>query len=145
MKGGGRESAQSLATLRPDVEVIERIKPPHRLNDEECEVWWACVNAHPADWFAAGGSAFALAQFCRHTVMANRVAEMIEQVIDQAAADELDLLLKMQDRESKAISNFATKLRMTPQATTNHRGNKKPISLQHRRSVPWHEEDEDEE
>lgn len=77
--------------------------------------------------------------------MSNRIAEMIEQVIDQADVDELDLLLKMQDRESKAISNFATKLRMTPQATTNHRGNKKPISLQHRRNVPWHEEDEDEE
>ena len=141
MKGGGRYSSVALATKRPGTQVIERIRPPHHLNDEECVIWRICVDAHPADWFAAGGSALLLAQFCRHTVIAKRIAEMIEQTIDRATADELDLLFKMQERETRTISSLATKLRMTPQATLNHRGNKKPVLQQHHR-VPW-EESED--
>jgi hypothetical protein len=30
----------------------------------------------------------------------------------------------MQERESRAIASLATKMRITQQATTNHRGNK---------------------
>jgi hypothetical protein len=99
-----------------------------------------CVDSHPADQFAAGGSAIMLAQFCRHTILAKRVAELIEQSIDQAAVDELDLLLRMQDRESKSISMLATKLRMTPASTSTYHGNKKP-GLSHKK-VPWEEKEE---
>jgi hypothetical protein len=35
-----------------------------------------------------------------------------------------DRLQKMQERESRAIASLATKMRVSQQSTTNHRGNK---------------------
>jgi hypothetical protein len=41
-----------------------------------------------------------------------------------SAAEEFDRLLKIQERESRVIASLTTKMRLTQQATTNHRGNK---------------------
>lgn len=127
-----------MVTPQP-IEVVERIKPPHDLHDEEVEVWAAIVSAHPADWFSAS-SAPLLAQLCRHTIHARRVAELIERTIAAISVDDYDKLLKMQERESRAMASLATKLRLTPQATTNHRGNKVALPA----FKPWESIDADE-
>jgi hypothetical protein len=44
--------------------------------------------------------------------------------ITLSASAEFDRLLKMQERESRVIASLATKMRITQQATTNHRGNR---------------------
>jgi len=41
-----------------------------------------------------------------------------------AAAKALDRLQKMQERETRAITSLATKMRLTQQSTRTHRGNK---------------------
>jgi hypothetical protein len=41
------------------------------------------------------------------------------------AVQDYDRLLHMQDRESRAIAMLATKMRISQQSTTNHRGNSK--------------------
>lgn len=122
----GRKSAASLELTAPaPVQTIERQRPPYDLTDEEVEVWAAVVECQPADWFTPA-TAPMLAQYCRHVIHARRVAELIE----RATADPdlsikaYDRLLKMQERESRAIAALATKMRITQQATTNHRGNK---------------------
>lgn len=129
MKQRGRVSATSLETLTSPIQVVPRQAAPHDLNDEETEVWVRVIGVHPADWFDASNSPL-LVQYCRHVVHARRLAELIEKAMsdkDTSVVD-YDRLLKMQDRESKAIAGLATKMRISQQSTTNHRGNKKTSS-----------------
>ena len=116
------------------LETIQRQKPPHDLTDEEVEVWAAVVDSEPADWFTPATVPI-LAQYCRHVIHARRVAELIEQATsdpDLSVVD-YDRLLKMQERESRAIASLATKMRVSQQSTTNHRGNKRPSPAR----KPW--------
>jgi hypothetical protein len=64
-----------------------------------------------------------LAQLCRHVVMADRVAVLIEHTEDTAA---LLTLLGTQRMESEAIRKLALTLRLTPQSLVTKRGNKTP-------------------
>lgn len=124
----GRKSAASLLIAGPKpVEIVERQKAPHDLTDEECEIWVAVVSAEPADWFSPS-TAPILAQYCRHVVHARRIAELLERATSDRdlTVTDYDRLLKMQERESRAIASLATKMRVTQQSTTNHRGNKRP-------------------
>jgi hypothetical protein len=123
----GRQSGASLmvSDLRESIQVVERQKPSHDLTDEEVEVWHAVVSTVPADWFDRG-TAPLLSQYCRHVVQARRLAELIEKATSDADLQitDYDRLLKMQQRESGAICSLATKMRISQQSTTNHRGNK---------------------
>lgn len=130
----GRISAAALEIQARPIEVVERLRAPHDLNDEETEVWAAVVDSEPADWFSAATVPI-LAQYCRHVVQARRIAEMIEQATadPELPLSAYDRLLKIQERESRAIASLATKMRITQQATTNHRGNKQKTAAR----KPW--------
>jgi len=117
----GRPSAASLMLAPQTLDVVERLKPPHHLVDEQVEVWQAIVSGHPADWFDAG-SVPLLAQLCRHVVIGNRIAELVERTDD---TETLLAVLREQRAESEAVRKLATSLRITPQSTLNHRGNKR--------------------
>lgn len=143
MKQRGRKSATALEIVSASdvLDRVERQRPPHDLSDEEVEVWAAVVAAEPADWFSPSTVPL-LANFCRHTIAARRVAELIERAtgdIDPKTKQptlsigDYDRLLKMQDRESRALATLATKMRISQQSTTNHRGNKKPSATR----KPW--------
>jgi hypothetical protein len=129
MKQRGRPSAVSLETLTSPIQVVERPAAPHDLNDEEVEVWAKVISSQPADWFDPGNLPL-LTQYSRHVVQARRLAELVERATSDPdlSLQSYDRLLIMQDRESKAIANLATKMRISQQATTNHRGNRKPTS-----------------
>lgn len=116
------------------VETIERQRPRYDLTDEEVEIWAAVVSTEPADWFSRSNTPL-LAQYCRHVIHARRVAELIERATGDPdlLVGDYDRLLKMQERESRAIASLATKMRVSQQATTNHRGNKRPAASR----KPW--------
>jgi hypothetical protein len=116
------------------VEITERQQAPHDLNDEETEVWVSVVSSEAADWFTASTRPL-LAQYCRHVVQSRRVAELLERALSDKNLEIRDYnqLLKMQDRESRAISMLATKMRISPQSTINKRGNQR-ITLVRK---PW--------
>ena len=126
----GRKSAAQLMVVssRPDPSVVERVerpRPPARLNDAERDIWLAVVNDLPADWFGAA-SLPVLAQYCAHVVEAQRLGVLIERAVvdpDLRIAD-YDRLLRMRERESRAMASLATKMRITNQSTRNHRGNR---------------------
>jgi hypothetical protein len=135
MGARGRKSAASLLLPKPaKPDVVERQRPPHHLTDEEVEVWADVVNAESADWFSPSTVPI-LAQYCRHVVQAKRLGELLERATSDPALtiDNYDRLLKMQERESRAIASLATKMRISQQSTTNHRGNKRPIATR----KPW--------
>lgn len=121
----GRASAASLEISVQPIQIVDRQKPPHDLTDEETEIWAAVVNCEPADWFKPSTVPL-LAQYCRHVIHARRIGELIEQATSdpELSIKDYDRLLKMQERESRAMSSLATKMRISQQATTNHRGNK---------------------
>jgi hypothetical protein len=125
----GRKSLEDLtitAVVPGTLEVSERQRPPHDLTDEECEVWAGIVASEPADWFSIANRPI-LAQFCRHVVHARRVAKLIERTLSKKKLDleAYDKLLKMQERESRMQVTLATKMRLTNQSTSTHRGNKR--------------------
>jgi hypothetical protein len=109
------------------VEPIHRPQPPAGLTDEEMRVWSVVVDAEAADWFRPSQLPL-LAQYCRHVVRSNRIAHLIKVA---EAADEFDLaeyagLLKMQERESRAIAMLATKMRLSQQSTYD-KSKRKPV------------------
>lgn len=136
----GRVSAASLevATAKP-LETVQRPDAPYDLTDEQSEEWWAVVNRLPADWFPRETHGV-LAQYCRHVVAARRVAQLVraaESEVDEGGEAVLDLnrydqLLKMQEREGRALSSLATRLRITQQATMSEKA-KKPSQAKR----PW--------
>ncbi|WP_424967327.1 hypothetical protein [Dinoroseobacter sp. S375] len=115
-KSGAEIEAKALAPAR--VEREARPDAPYDLTDEESQEWWAVVDRMPADWFPRETHGL-LAQYCRHVVSARRVAQLIAQA---TAGEELDIgeydqLLKMQEREGRALSSLATRMRITQQAS----------------------------
>jgi hypothetical protein len=140
VKTRGRTSAASLALPPPGIEAVARPDAPYDLTDEQAAEWWALVNRMPADWFPRETHGL-LAQYCRHVVAARRIAEMIGSLetelrkeieggadrltVTLGAAKALDRLLKMQEREGRALSSLATRMRLTQQ-TTYDKSKKKP-------------------
>lgn len=138
MKQRGRKSPSALAVV--PLGEIPRLRAPAELTRDETRIWDTVVAAESADWFN-GATRPLLAQYARHVIRARQVAALIQaleaSVAAQAVANQreeavvmlgavkaLDKLCRMQERESKAISTLATKMRITQQSTRNQRGNK---------------------
>jgi|SRR5215204_3695848 len=126
--------SQQLVAPPPQIEVNERQRPPYDLGDEQTEIWATVVASEPADWFSPSTKPL-LVQYCRHGVAARRVAELIEraQADKQFSLDDYSRLLQMQQRESHVLAMLATKMRISQQSVTNHRGHKK-VTLARK---PW--------
>lgn len=129
----GRKSAASLSVNVASIETIPRPDAPYDLTDEQAEEWWAVVNRMPAEWFPRETHGL-LAQYCRHVVAARRVAQLVgaceaERDLDIAR---YDTLLKMQEREGRALSSLATRMRLSQQ-TTFDKEKKKPNQV----TKPW--------
>jgi chaperone required for assembly of F1-ATPase len=118
---GPKSSAdRSVATLMPDVSVVHRPDAPYDLTDEQATEWRAIVDRLPADWFPRETHGL-LSAYCRHVVAQRRVAQLVQNCEAAAVLDteEYDRLLKMQDREGRAISSLATRMRLSQGATSD--------------------------
>ena len=133
MKRRGRKPGAELALASPVVE-MQRPDAPYDLTDEQSEEWWAVVNRMPADWFPRETHGL-LAQYCRHVVAARRVAQLVSAAEKSKKLDveNYDRLLKMQEREGRAISSLATRMRISQQATYD-KSRKKDIEAD---APPW--------
>lgn len=112
--------------MHPDPRAIERVErpqPPARLNGAGREVWIGVADSLPADWFN-GAALPVLEQYCAHAAEARRLGELISQAIadPDLQVSDYDRLLRMRERESRAMVALATKMKITQQSTTNHRG-----------------------
>lgn len=151
MKQRGRKpkasTELSIVTAMP-VERVQRLSAPHDLNDEEIEVWVMVVNSHSADWFTDSIRPL-LTQYCRHTIAARRISELLEKIYSSpnATFNDVSELLQMQARESAALTSIATKLRVTNQSLLNHHGNKKRETIGTQKPWDWQKKitDQDEE
>ena len=121
----GRKSAAALAVVgKNGVSAVVRPNPPDELTDEQAHEWRSVVNRMPADWFPRETFGL-LVQYCRHVVSARRVGDLIENIIDSEESgrwlEDYDRLLKMQEREGRALSSLATRMRVSQHAQYNHK------------------------
>jgi hypothetical protein len=109
-------------TMRPPA-------PPPELTAEQGDEWRAVVAAMPADWFPRETHAL-LVQYCRHTVACRRIAQLLTHAVDV----ELVLkLLAMQEREGRALSSLATRMRLTQQQRFSEKRTRGRLTT----SAPW--------
>lgn len=115
----GRKSAAALSVVVGSID--GRPRPPSDLTEFQREVWERTVANEAASFFNTAALQQLLKEYCRHCEAADTLAKQIEAFDPAWLADEdglkrYDKLLGMRDRETKAIGDKATKLRLTNQA-----------------------------
>jgi len=115
----GRKSAASLSVVVGSID--GRPQAPDDLTSEQKAIWERVVANEAADVFKTAALQQLLKEYCRHCASALKLARMIEatEALREMSSDDLedyDRLLKMRDRETKALADKATKLRLTNQA-----------------------------
>jgi hypothetical protein len=114
----GRTSGASLSVVAGTA-IDGRPAAPGDLTEFQREVWERTVANEAADVFRTAALQQLLKEYCRHVESAHRVTALIALVEKPGAAvdlDEYEKLLRMRDRETKALADKATKLRLTNQS-----------------------------
>lgn len=128
-----RESAASLSVVR-QLETIKRPEPQAELTDEQAAEWREITERLPPDWFPRETWPM-LSAYCKHIVTLRHVGQLIEAEQGGPAfdLDRYDQLLRMQERESRAMSSLATRMRLSQQSTYDEK-KKKPKQIN---GNPW--------
>jgi hypothetical protein len=119
MEGRGRKSTASLSIVPSSpTQALKRPEPPSDLTPEQSVEWVEVVNRLPADWFPRETHPV-LVSYVRHIVAARHVAQLIAKLekAKTVDVDEYDKLLKLQERETRAITACARSMRLTQQTT----------------------------
>ena len=139
----GRKSAASLevATLVAPLVSGSRLVAPAILTDAEQSVWVQLINDQPADAFTPTHIPL-LTQYCRHVIQAQLIADEIANfdrawLADDDGLKRYDRLLAMQEREGRAASSLATRLRITRQAVVDPKTAGRAASAVGRKPKPW--------
>ena len=150
MAARGRKSAASLAvTNKPDIGVAKRLPPPATMSDAEMSVWAEVVNDQPAGAFTATHAPL-LEMYCRHVVNNRIIADELMNfdrawLADDDGLKRYDTLLKLSERESRAASSLATRLRITRQAVDHNTVARSLVNNNQIGQKPWqmltHEKD----
>ena len=116
----GRKSADALSVLAVSVMTAERLAAPAHMSAAELAVWLEVVNDQPAGAFSATHAPL-LELYCRHIVQARVLADELVNferawLADDDGLKRYDRLLGMAEREGRAASSLATRLRITRQA-----------------------------
>jgi hypothetical protein len=114
----GRTSGAALSVVAGTA-IDGRPSAPDDLTEFQRDVWDRTVGNEAADVFRTAALQQLLKEYCRHVESAHRVSSMIglyEKPGEAVDIDEYEKLLRMRDRETKALSDKATKLRLTNQS-----------------------------
>lgn len=116
----GRKSAASIAVRAAPTLSDSRLPAPLHMSDAEQAVWVDVVNDQPANAFSPTHGPL-LEMYCRHVVQSRIIADEIlnfdrSWLADDEGLKRYDRLLAMAEREGRAASSLATRLRITRQA-----------------------------
>jgi hypothetical protein len=114
----GRKSTASLSVVA-GTQIDGRPKPPADLTAFQQDVWERTVANEAADTFRTAALQQLLVEYCRHVETADRLAKRVDRATDEGSnleIGDIDVLLRMRDRETKALADKATKLRLTNQS-----------------------------
>ena len=120
MRKRGRKSSAELSIAPISVEA-RRPSAPAALTENQARIWQDIVETQPGGWFRPAEEPLLVA-FCRHVDAANAVAREIN-AFDSGSSDSgvLDRLLRMHERETRAMSSLATRMRFTQQSRMHSR------------------------
>lgn len=118
----GRTSGAALSVIAGTA-IDGRPQAPSDLTEFQREVWDRTVGNEAADVFRTAALQQLLKEYCRHVESAaicSRVVESLEAlpIVEwgQNHMDAYEKALRMRDRETKALADKATKLRLTNQS-----------------------------
>jgi hypothetical protein len=112
----GRKSASSLSVAATSLPG-QRPQPPKHMSDATAAEWRAIVGRMPPNWF--GAETFGLLEaMCGHMVRSRQLAATLAEIEPPSMSDvdglkAYDLLTKMADREARAASLLAHRMRLT--------------------------------
>lgn len=139
----GRKSAAAVAVAAQVGPVVSasRLRPSVHLSDAEQAVWARLVNDHAASAFTETHRDM-LEMYCQHAVQAQLLADEIQGfdrawLADDDGLKRYDKLLAMREREVRAASSLATRLRITRQATADPKTVGRANSAVGRSRKPW--------
>ena len=141
MEKRGRKSAASLEVATVALPgVSKRLVAPLHMSEAERSVWVEVVNDQPAEAFTPTHAPM-LEMYARHVVQARILAEEVSNfdrtwLADDEGLERYDKLLKMAERETRAASSLATRLRITRQAIDQQTVARKLVSHSKARK-PW--------
>jgi hypothetical protein len=121
MNQRGKKSEASIVSQKANVLTSNnRIVAPAHLTDAEVAVWNEVVADQPATAFTVTHAPL-LEMYCRHVVQGRILADEIlnfdrSWLADDDGLKRYDRLLGMQERETRAASSLATRMRITRQA-----------------------------
>lgn len=135
-----RKSAASLEVARPAPGVSVRLQAPLHISEAEASVWAQAVNDQPADAFTDVHAPL-LELYCRHIVQSRILADELAHferawLADDEGLKRYDRLLAMSEREGRAASSLATRLRITRQALDHATVARKVVAMP-RSTKPW--------
>lgn len=118
MQQRGRKSGAALSVA--SINQAVRLAPPDNLTDAEKNTWRQTMYAKPAGFFDKSHLSL-LALYVRHISYVEIIKDQIAAMqpgwlADDAGLKRYDRLLSMHEREGRAISSLATRMRLTPQA-----------------------------
>lgn len=118
MEKRGRVSAAALSVVA-GTDIDGRPNAPADLTEFQAEVWNRTVANEAADVFKTAALQQLLKEYCRHVETADRLSRQVDRYTADGSnyeLSEIDTLLRMRDRETKALADKATKLRLTNQS-----------------------------
>jgi hypothetical protein len=135
-----RKSAASLSVVAATID--SRPQPPEDLTERQQKIWLAVVGSEPSDFFKTAALQILLAEFCKHTDAARMLGVLINRFQDvwlcsQDGVDRYKDLLAMRERETKALADKATKLRLTNQSRWQPRVASTAANRETAQAKPW--------
>lgn len=137
MNSRGRKSSAALAT--PVVLEARRPPPPPDLTDDQAAIWRDTVATMAAGWFNRSHTPLLVA-YCRHVTRAAEIERILRRTMaagSEATVGDVDQLLKMAERETRAITACARALRLTHQSQMHPRTAGRAIDRQPSANPPW--------
>ena len=135
----GRTSGAALSFVA-GTEIDGRPRAPSDLTEYQRDVWERTVANEAADVFKTAALQQLLKEYCRHVETADRLSKQADLWTADGSnhsIQDIDVLLRMRDRETKALADKATKLRLTNQSryTPNAAGT---AAKNASKAKPWH-------
>jgi hypothetical protein len=116
MQQRGRKSGAALSVV---ASIDGRPNAPDDLSSEQQIIWERTVANEAVDTFRTAALQQLLKEYCRHVDTAFRLTKQVDRATDEGSnlsLQDVDCLLRMRDRETKALADKATKLRLTNQS-----------------------------
>lgn len=114
----GRGSVAALSVVA-GTDIDGRPKAPSDLTEFQRGVWDRTVANEAADMFKTAALQQLLREYCRHVETAARLSKQVDRATDEGSnmsMQEVEVLLRCRDRETRALADKATKLRLTNQS-----------------------------